>query len=108
MRISDWSSDVCSSDLGTLALSARFKLAQWGTTCVGLWLLFAPLFFWTPSAAAYANDTIVGALAIAFSVLIPMMPGMSHEGMMDESEVPPGWTYSPSSWLQRQIGRAHV
>src|SRR3546814_9273106 len=21
--------------------------------------------------------------------------------MMDESEVPPGWTYSPSSWLQR-------
>src|SRR3546814_16390374 len=30
-----------------------------------------------------------------------MMPGMSHEGMMDESEVPPGWTYSPSSWLQR-------
>jgi hypothetical protein len=47
------------------------------------------------------NDTIVGALAIAFSVLVPMMPGMSHEGMMDESTVPPGWTYSPSSWLQR-------
>jgi len=30
-----------------------------------------------------------------------MMPGMSREGMMDESTVPPGWTYSPSSWLQR-------
>jgi hypothetical protein len=30
-----------------------------------------------------------------------MMPGMSHEGMMDESTVPPGWSYSPSSWLQR-------
>src|SRR3984893_6202057 len=30
-----------------------------------------------------------------------MMPGMSHEGMMDENTVPPGWTYSPSSWLQR-------
>jgi uncharacterized membrane protein len=26
---------------------------------------------------------------------------MSHEGMMDQSTVPPGWTYSPSSWLQR-------
>jgi hypothetical protein len=47
------------------------------------------------------NDTIVGALAITFSVLVPMMPGMSHEGMMDESTVPPGWTYSPSTWLQR-------
>jgi hypothetical protein len=86
---------------GLLALSPRFSWAQWGTTLVGLWLLFAPLFFWTSSAAATMNDTIVGALAITFSVLVPMMPGMSHEGMMDESTVPPGWTYSPSSWLQR-------
>ncbi|RTM09224.1 MAG: NAD-dependent epimerase/dehydratase family protein [Hyphomicrobiales bacterium] len=86
---------------GSLALSPRFSWAQWGTTVVGLWLLFASLFFWTPSAAATMNDTIVGALAIAFSVLVPMMPGMSHEGMMDESTLPPGWTYSPSSWLQR-------
>jgi uncharacterized membrane protein len=41
------------------------------------------------------------ALAVVFSLLVPMMPGMSHEGMMDKSTVPPGWTYSPSSWLQR-------
>lgn len=86
---------------GVLSLSPRFSGAQWGTTLVGLWLLFAPLFFWTPSAAAFMNDTLVGALAITFSVLVPMMPGMSHEGMMDASTVPPGWTYSPSSWLQR-------
>ena len=86
---------------GTLSLSRRHSWAQWGTTCVGLWLLFAGLFFWTPSAAAYANDTIVGALAIAFAVLIPMMPGMSHQGMMDKDAIPPGWTYSPSTWLQR-------
>ena len=65
---------------GLLALSLRFAWAQWGTTLVGLWLLFAPLVFWTPSAAATMNDTIVGALAITFSVLVPMMPGMSHEG----------------------------
>jgi nucleoside-diphosphate-sugar epimerase len=86
---------------GLLSVSPRFAFAQWGTTFVGLWLLFAPLFFWTPSAAATMNDAIVGALAITFSVLVPMMPGMSHEGMMDESTVPPGWTYSPSTWLQR-------
>ncbi|UUP18123.1 NAD-dependent epimerase/dehydratase family protein [Nitratireductor thuwali] len=102
--ITGWNQIACGLLLilfGSLALNSRFKWAQWGTTVVGLWLLFAPLFFWTPSAAAYANDTIVGALAIAFSVLVPMMPGMSHEGMMDENDVPAGWTYSPSSWLQR-------
>ncbi|WEX11006.1 NAD-dependent epimerase/dehydratase family protein [Chelativorans sp. AA-79] len=102
--ITGWNEIVCGLLLilfGSLALNPRLQWAQWGTTIVGLWLLFAPLFFWTPSAAAYANDTIVGALAITFSVLVPMMPGMSHEGMMDESEMPAGWTYSPSSWLQR-------
>lgn len=55
---------------GALSLSSRATWAQWGTTAVGLWLLFAPLFFWTPSAAAYMNDTAVGALAITFSVLV--------------------------------------
>jgi hypothetical protein len=98
-------SDIASGLLlllfGSLSLSPRFSWAQWGTTAVGLWLLFAPLLFWTPSAAAFVNDTMVGALAITFSMLVPMMPGMSHEGMMDESTVPPGWTCSPSSWLQR-------
>lgn len=102
--LTGWS-DIASGLLlilfGSLALAPRFAWAQWGTTVVGLWLLFAPLFFWTPSAAAVTNDTVIGALAIVFSVLVPMMPGMSHEGMMDESTVPPGWSYSPSSWLQR-------
>jgi hypothetical protein len=86
---------------GALSLNRRFQLAQWGTTAIGLWLLFAPLIFWTPSPAAYLNDTIVGALVITLSVLVPMMPGMSHEGMMDKSTVPAGWSYSPSSWPQR-------
>ncbi len=39
--------------------------------------------------------------AIALSVLIPMMPGMSMAGMMDPKSIPPGWTYSPSTWGQR-------
>lgn len=84
-----------------LSLSPRFSWAQWANTAVGVWLLFAPLFFWAPSAAVYANDTFVGALVITFSILVPMMPGMSHEGMMDDSEMPPGWTYCPSTYLQR-------
>jgi len=98
-------SDVISGLLimafGALSLSPRFAWAQWANTAVGIWLLFAPLIFWTPSAAVYANDIMVGALVIAFAILVPMMPGMSHEGMMDSSDMPPGWTYSPSTYLQR-------
>ena len=99
-----WNDIICGVLLmifGALTLSERFKIWQWGTCAVGLWLMFAPILFWTPSEAVYANDTAVGALAIALSVLIPMMPGMSHEGMMDDSSRPPGWTYNPSSWVQR-------
>ncbi|MFD2821886.1 vitamin K epoxide reductase family protein [Paraglaciecola chathamensis] len=83
------------------SLTRRGGLAQWSNACLGVWLLFAPILFWTPSAAVYLNHTLVGALAIAFTILIPMMPGMSQESMMDPSEVPPGWSYSPSSYLQR-------
>ncbi|HEY2863864.1 MAG TPA: vitamin K epoxide reductase family protein [Casimicrobiaceae bacterium] len=86
---------------GLLSLSRRTSWAQWANTLVGLWLLFAPLVFWAPSAGVYLNDTLVGALVIAFSVLIPMMPGMSMEAMMGGPDVPPGWTYCPSTWAQR-------
>ena len=86
---------------GTLSLSPRFSWAQWANASVGVWLLFAPLLFWAPSAAAYANDTLVGGLVIAFAILVPMMPGMGMAGMMDQSDLPSGWTYSPSTYLQR-------
>ena len=98
-------SDIASGALivvfALLSLNRRTNWAQWANTAVGLWLLFAPLVFWSPSAAAYLNDTLVGALVIAFSVLIPMMPGMSHEAMMGGGAVPPGWSYCPSTWAQR-------
>ena len=76
---------------------------RWGACFVGIWLQFAPLIFWAKSPAAYANDTFVGAMAIALSILIPMMPGMAHHMAMMKPgpEVPPGWTYNPSSWHQR-------
>ena len=75
--------------------------AQWAATATGLWLLFAPLLLWSPSAAQYNNDLLVGALVISFAVLVPMMPGMSMSGMMDPKVVPPGWTYCPSTGAQR-------
>ncbi len=102
--LTGWS-DVASGLLimvcGALSLAPKFSWAQWVSTAIGIWLLFAPLIFWTPSAAAYANDTLIGALVITFAILVPMMPGMSDEAMMDRSDTPPGWTYSPSTYLQR-------
>ncbi|HEV8439508.1 MAG TPA: vitamin K epoxide reductase family protein [Methylomirabilota bacterium] len=70
---------------------------------MGAWLQFAPLVFWAPSPVAYVNDTLVGAFAIALSILVPMMPGMAHHMAMMKPgpEIPPGWTYNPSSWHQR-------
>ncbi|MGS1016099.1 NAD-dependent epimerase/dehydratase family protein [Allosphingosinicella humi] len=102
LGVSDFASGLLIALFGALSLSKRTAWwAQWAVTFVGLWLLFAPMIFWTPSAAQYLNDMIVGALVIAFSVLVPMMPGMSMEGMMDPKVVPPGWTYCPSTGAQR-------
>jgi len=98
-------SDVASCLLvmlfGAMSLSPRLAWAQWANAVMGVWLLFAPLVFWATSAAAYANDTLVGALVIAFAILVPMMPGMSMAGRMDPSDVPRGWSYCPSTYLQR-------
>jgi len=87
-----------------LALFPRYDfLGRWGACFVGVWLQFAPLVLWAPTAAAYANDTMVGALAIALTILVPMMPGMAHHMAMMKPgpAIPPGWTYNPSSWHQR-------
>lgn len=101
-------SDVISGALlaffATLALWPRFDfIGRWSVAFVGAWLQFAPLVFWAPTAAAYVNDTLIGVIAITLSVLVPMMPGMAHhmEMMKPGPEVPPGWSYNPSSWHQR-------
>lgn len=75
--------------------------APWANSFVGLWLLFAPLVFWAPTAAGYANDTLAGALVVVFAVLAPGMPGMAGMQMDEGPDIPPGWTYNPSSWPQR-------
>jgi uncharacterized membrane protein len=102
MTISDVISGLLIIVFAAFSLSRRTSWwAQWANAAVGFWLLMAPLVFWAPSPAAYGNDTLIGALVIAFAVLVPMMPGMSMEGMMQKADVPPGWSYNPSTWLQR-------
>ena len=96
-----WSDIVCGVLVlifSALSLSQRRLWAPWAASFVGAWLLLAPLIFWAPTAAEYGNDTLVGALVIAFAIIIPGVPGV-HE--LPGPEVPPGWNYNPSSWLQR-------
>jgi hypothetical protein len=104
MAWNDVISGVLLAAFAGLALFPRYDFwGRWGACFVGVWLQFAPLVLWAPSAAAYANDTIVGAFAIALTILVPMMPGMAHHMAMMKPgpAIPPGWTYNPSSWHQR-------
>lgn len=99
-------SDIISGALlivfGTRSLLPNRPASLWICCFVGVWMSIAPLLFWAPTAAAYLNDTFIGMLVISLSVLIPGMPNMVMYMKMG-SEVPPGWTYNPSSWAQRWI-----
>ena len=84
--------------LAAITLVRGWAWAPWANSLVGVWLLFAPLIFWAPTAAASTNDTLAGVLVIVFVILMPGMPGMR---MVAGPDRPPGWSYNPSSWPQR-------
>ena len=81
--------------IAAVALCKRLAFVSYANAFLGLWLMFAPLVFWTRSPAVFLNQTLLGALLVAFSTLLPM--GMSMGG----ADVPKGWSYNPSSWPQR-------
>jgi hypothetical protein len=102
-----WSDIVTGSVIVALAIAVlstpRLDVLRWAIGAAGMWLLFAPLVFWTPDPGAYVTDTLVGSMAIAFSVVIPARPGRRAYAVMTAPgpEVPPGWSYNPSDWWQR-------
>lgn len=102
MKWSDIISGILLVFFGWRSLKPNRPVSVWIICFIGVWISLAPLIFWSPSAAAYLNDTLVGMLIISLSVLIPGMPNMIMYMKMG-SEVPPGWTYNPSSWPQRWI-----
>lgn len=87
--------------LSILAIRRPGSLLPWLTSLVGLWIVFAPLVFWTTSAAAYNIDTLIGALVIAFAVMVPPTPGVSRAALASPGDLPLGWSYSPSIFTQR-------
>src|SRR3546814_504202 len=60
LTISDVVSGLATALLGALSLVPRTKTwAQWAVAFVGIWLFFAPLIFWSPSAAPYNNNLLI-------------------------------------------------
>lgn len=88
--------------LGWRALKPDRPVSRWAACFVGIWLVFAPVVLWSPSAAGFASDSLVGLLVIALTILIPGMPNMISFMQMGPGQ-PPGWSYNPSSWAQRSI-----
>ncbi|MGK9169486.1 NAD-dependent epimerase/dehydratase family protein [Inquilinus limosus] len=87
--------------LSILAMARPRSWVQWITASVGIWLALAPLVFWTVSPAAYALDTLIGAFVVAFAVMVPAPPGISRAALASPSDLPLGWSYSPSTHTQR-------
>ena len=87
--------------LAGLSLLGRHAWAPWVTLLVGVWLLYAPLVFWAPTFALYVNDTVVGFAVILLVLVLTRLPGSDPEALDDPTDVPPGWSYSPSVFRQR-------
>ena len=102
LRLSDFVSGAILIILGFRSLRANHPLSLWICCFVGVWLSFAPVLFWAPTAIAYYNDTFIGMIIMALTVLVPGMPNMVRYMEMGTS-LPRGWTYNPSSWPQRWI-----
>jgi hypothetical protein len=94
----DYQSDSVTTNAlvcGSLLVILSLLKAKWAVATLGVWLMFAPLVFWSPTAVGYEGATLIGALAIAFSILIPGEPERNG------ATTPPGWSYNPSNYAQR-------
>jgi len=101
LGISEILSGLIVAAFALLGMYRRWLWVQWITAALGVWIMFAPLVFWTTSAAAYATDTLAGMLIVAFAVMIAPTPGISTRALAADDDRPLGWTYSPSSFTQR-------
>ena len=88
--------------LGWRSLTPDRAVSRWAACFVGIWLILAPVVLWAPTASGFVNDSLVGLLVIALTILIPGMPGMIKVMQMGPDQ-PPGWSYNPSSWPQRAV-----
>jgi nucleoside-diphosphate-sugar epimerase/uncharacterized membrane protein len=101
LGVSEIVSGLLIAILALVGMVRRHQWVQWVTAALGVWVMFAPLVFWTTSAAAYGIDTLAGMLVVAFAVMIPPTPGIGSRALAADDDRPLGWSYSPSSFTQR-------
>lgn len=101
LGISEIVSGLLITALSLAGMARDRQWLQWVVAAIGLWVMFAPLLFWTTSAGAYGIDTLVGMLVVALAVMVPPTPGISHRALAADDDRPLGWNYSPSSYSQR-------
>lgn len=89
MKWSDIISGVLLIFFGWRSLTPNRPVSLWICCFIGIWLSIAPVWFWSPTAAGYLNNTLVGMLVISLTILIPGMPNMIMYMKMG-SEVPQG------------------
>lgn len=85
----------------TLSLSWRMIWARWACAGIGGLVMAAPFLFWTQNGAAYLSDTLVGALIFGFAIGTKPEPGPAIVAAQSGPDTPPGWSYNPSTWIQR-------
>lgn len=101
LAYSDWIAGALITGFAGISLSGKAGWARWVCVALGIWVLFAPLAFWTESAGAYLNGTLVGMLVIGLAAAVGPAPGVSPVAATSGPTTPPGWDNNPSSWLQR-------
>jgi nucleoside-diphosphate-sugar epimerase/uncharacterized membrane protein len=101
MMLSDLVSGLLIAAGSLLALSWRAALIRWAVAAVAVWVMTAPLLFWTENAAAYLNGSLVGAIVFGLAVCVRPAPGIGTMAATTGPTIPPGWDYSPSDWTQR-------
>ncbi len=101
LRVAEMALGVAVIVFATLSLGWRLGFARWVTAALGALVMAVPFVFYTGNAAAYLSDTLVGALIFGFAVCLPPEPGTSMLARMTGPDLPPGWSFNPSSWTQR-------
>ncbi|MBT0670614.1 NAD-dependent epimerase/dehydratase family protein [Novosphingobium profundi] len=90
---------LCAASLW--ALGSKRPWARLLAGGLGLIIMALPMLFVTPNAADYTADTLIGALAFALALGPPPEIGPSPAARGPLPQVPPGWSFNPSSWVQR-------
>ncbi len=101
LRTAEVALGVAVMAFAALALSWRLQWSRWVCAGLGALVMAAPFLFTTANAAAYLSDTLVGGLIFGLAVGTKPDVGPSPLAALKGPEIPVGWSYNPSTWMQR-------